>query len=212
VAAFILRDAASRLLRMRRIERRALLPSISNCQTARCMDVHHHSRCGVTARAQSCFSVSAPYRSGSFLLPQKEGAERHRARGVETVPIKHGDRPRPLPRTASPYGAPLRRLLGSRLGLGAPLPFDPDLAAFAAREGVRLSLGVCLTPGGRIQGRPGPRLRVVTAGAAPRSRQFRQLDVPQANGDERELRARAIGVNRPTRSEAKRGCPAHGRA
>jgi hypothetical protein len=76
-----------------------------------------------------------PLRHERLLLrsPSNRGSGAPYGAGVETVRIRHGDRPRPLPRTASPQGAPLRRFLGSRLDLGAPLALLAP-SAFAAGE------------------------------------------------------------------------------
>ena len=113
--------------------------------------------------------------------------------GVESVLPEHGDQP--CDRPASPYGAPPRRLPT----LGPRFPNVPGAAAFAtglAGRGKERALGVCLTPGGLVQGRPGSRVRIVTAGAAPPSHSARLQSAPQVKGDACGLGFEVIGVNR----------------
>ena len=90
--------------------------------------------------------------------------------------------------TTSEDGLAVRRSTAAASRL-SPRPWDPS--SFRSWWGeppipevVRdATLGAVLRRGANIQGRPGSRLRTVTAGAAPHPRQFRQLDAPQANGD-----------------------------
>jgi hypothetical protein len=84
--------------------------------------------------------------------------------------------------TTSEDGLALRRSTAASSRL-SPRPWDP--AALWPRLGLSApggdterARGVCLTPGGLIQGRPGSRLRIATAGAAPRSRSVSPAERP----------------------------------
>jgi hypothetical protein len=98
----------------------------------------HSSRSSFqTARRARLIILAAEFRASSVLifvdrsstgavlshLSQKRGSRT--PKGAPGMPARSSRRPTSnhFSRAASPYGAPLRRLLGSRLGLGAPLPF-----------------------------------------------------------------------------------------
>jgi hypothetical protein len=110
-----------------------------------------------SARAQFVFSLAL----------SKEREQSAVRRGAESVPSDTA--------TSLAIGRPRQ----TALHCGVFNPWGPA-SLWSRSRGFRRSggckeraLGVCLTPGGRIQGLPGSRLRIVTAGAAPHSRQFR---------------------------------------
>ncbi len=104
-----------------------------------------------------------------FVLPQTEGAERHAARGRDRA-----DQARRPTSTTSEGGLAVRRSTAASSRLSprpwGPAALWPRLGLSAPGGDTERARGVCLTPGGLIQGRPGPRLRVVAAGAAPHPR------------------------------------------
>jgi hypothetical protein len=114
------------------------------------------------------FSARAPFVFSIGPL-KSEGAERHWRQHLPCS-VEHGaglrrDRLRQRRSTAA----------SSRL---SPRPWGPSSLwsrsrGFRRSGGCKAILGVYLTPGGLIQGRPGSWLRTTTAGAAPPSRRFR---------------------------------------
>jgi hypothetical protein len=111
--------------------------------------------------------------SGFFFLSRKKRERSAVGRGGRD----RADQARRPASTTSEDGLALRRSTAASSRL-SPRPWDP--AALWSRLGLSApggdterARGVCLTPGGLIQDRPGSRLRSVTAGAAPPSRSVR---------------------------------------
>ncbi len=130
----------------------------------------------------------------SFLAMRPRKRERNfRPRLREQSAVGRGgrdraDQARRPASTTSEDGLALRRSTAASSRL-SPRPWGPA-SRWSRSRGLRRSggckdeaLGVCLTPGGRFQGRPGSRLRIVTAGAAPRSHSSSPRERPSANGD-----------------------------
>ena len=134
-------------------------------------DMFHRSRCG-TSRASSVLVFgfrSAKARSASLLLkgavssftPSNRGS---RAPMAPTEPALRRARGRPPSRPAAP----------TALHCGVLRHWGPSSApAFAPGRCTRSTRGVVVRRRAFFQRLPGSRLRIVTAGAAPRSRQFR---------------------------------------
>ena len=151
---------ANALLRMRRSEGGCgcTLNSISNCQTARRVNVRHHARRGCPPASSVLIFLGRSVTSGFFFhSPKSEGAERHTTH-PGCLLDQAGDRPRRIfrgrPRLTALHRGVLRTL--------GPLFLVPDLMAIATHSGKVLrdaTLGAVLRRGADIQGRPGSRLR-----------------------------------------------------
>ncbi len=145
------------------------------------------------------FFVGRSVTSGFFFsLPQIEGAERHWRQKIPCS-VEHGaglrrDRLRQRRSTAASS-----RLSPRPWGLASLWSRSRPISG--RREGCKASLGVYLTPGGLIQGRPGLWLRTTGAGAAPRPHSARLQSIPQADGDASGLCRQPVSVHNKISSE-----------
>jgi hypothetical protein len=148
---------------------------ITGMQASLSVGTLRRSRCRNRRELRPDLHWPAPPGERFFVHSLKQRERSAIRRGGRDLLRRAGDRLRRA-------GLALRRSTAAASRL-SPRPWDP--AALWPRLGLSApggdterARGVCLTPGGLIQGRPGSRLRIATAGAAPRSRSVSPAERP----------------------------------